>query len=139
MTDHAADSPMTPDNTRSKGRGAYLPVLPEGWRYAVNLNGPDGNINVRPERDAPERFVVEVSHNRLDGRTLRRDSLADALRAATKSVKTLARLSKHEAEAQAARQSLLDQIEAGDTEDDGGEPTADSPRSTAPSDTGPDN
>jgi hypothetical protein len=119
----------------ARGRGAHLPVLPEGWHYEVRLCGPEGEVTVAPDvtaSDPAARYAVQVRPSTDHGErrpSFTRDVLADAVRDAAKAVKSLVKLGRHEAEAAAARRALLEQI--------GGEPAPSPPPADSPDPAGP--
>lgn len=115
MAQHTTQSTNAAEKTTGN-RGAYLPVLPDGWEYEVRLSGPEGQVHVSPRLDRTDAFaayVVKVEAKADDGirrPRFERPTLAEAVREAAKAVKAVVRVGKHEAEARAARQALLDQI-----------------------------
>ena len=108
-----------PDDPGTRGRrNGYLPVLPEGWTYTVNVSGPAGRVSVYPatEDTDPGEWVVNVHPSGGKPRALPAESLADGIRQAADAVKALARLAKVEEEYQAARKAALAAF--GDDEDE---------------------
>jgi hypothetical protein len=113
-----AQTPRQPSDgadTGSKSRGAYLPVLPEGWEYtAVTLSGPDGKVEVLPATPGSggvvDGYRVEIDPKGAENRRLDSPTLADAVRSAARAVKALTKMSKHQAEVDAARKALLDDL-----------------------------
>jgi hypothetical protein len=105
------------EETTGKSRSAYLPVLPDGWRYDVVLLGPDGQkVHIQAARDEtleldPYRqsiTVVTGVDNTLKG--LEEETLADAVKRAVKTVRNLRDLAAHEKKAAQAREELLSAI-----------------------------
>ena len=116
----------TPETPTVSKRGGYLPVLPDGWVYNINIIRTDSeagdNIVVQPEGDhtgAPTgRSLIHVFSS-AGRKSLSRDSLGEGIRAAVDSAKILDRLAKSEAEFIAARAAAMDSIGDGDDDGDG--------------------
>lgn len=138
-----AETPRnTPDgqNSPSKARSAYLPALPEGWHYQVQVHGPDGQqVSVGPDRwadgiaDGPHMVTVHVVK---DGnrRALQAASLAEGVKKAVTAVKALAKLNVQRAELRAAESAVFEALDgagalygpgnAADDDDSESEPAA---------------
>lgn len=95
-----------------KSRSAYLPVLPDDWSYCVRLTGPEGQrIEIEPTDGEPyEQNVTVVTGFDLKG--FQSETLADAVKVAAKTVRTLRDLAAHEKKANEAREQLLAAIGA---------------------------
>jgi hypothetical protein len=100
---------QTPETPAERNRrNGYLPVLPDGWEYTVQIVGPGGRVSVYANeggRGGP--WVVQVQPTGGTSRTLPAESLADGVRQAADAVKVLNRLAKVETEYQAARKAAL--------------------------------
>lgn len=107
-------------------KAAYLPTLPDGYGYAINIEAPDGEAAASIITSADGSAVVEF-YVGDESRTKHAETLADAVRVAADGVKALGTLHKHEENAKKAREDALSVL--GDPL-----PGTSSPASTSPSD-----
>ena len=135
MTDH--DAPPTPeplravptdpdtapdadaaDDSKGEGRkvrnGGYLPVLPEGWAYGVQISGPSGQVRIFP--DTGTDWVVAIQPHGEDPSRQTVDSLGAAVRAGVDAARALNRLAQVEAAYEQARRDALSAIGGGEAE-----------------------
>lgn len=62
---------------KSKRLGVYLPVLPDGWSWAIGARGPGNTaVGMRPLEDG--RLRVELSSRLVTPAAAKVDSLAEA-------------------------------------------------------------
>lgn len=103
----------TPTEQPAKAGGFHLPVLPDGWKYHVQLLGPDGQaINVG--QDWNGAVVVGVRTGLSGGgdelKTFEAESMPEGVRQSARLVRTLRELAEHEEKSRSAREALLSQI-----------------------------
>jgi hypothetical protein len=126
MTETQAPATNAPETATQPRNSGYLPVLPEGWEYMVELHGPGGarivvkteNLpGLRPELRLPDNaLVVEVTTASRQKKTFHRPTLKEGVRAGVEAARAINVIAEHEARAQEATEKLLDTI--------GGEPVA---------------
>jgi hypothetical protein len=101
-------------NETPNRRGAYLPVLPDGWTYEVGVSGPFND----PDGVLPSR-VTALVETTVDGSwriTFTKDdetrqthavSLSEALSFLSRGVRAVVKAERDEVEARKARQDVL--------------------------------
>jgi hypothetical protein len=128
-------SDTAPQETDPPARpaGAYLPRLPAGWRYSINLDKADGTAEGVAIRTGGGTFRVSVNGGAGPGGAfLDKPTLAEALRAGVKAAKALDQVAEHKAKASAVEQELLGSLQTAleDGEDD--DPTDPTPAEKVP-------
>jgi fructose-specific phosphotransferase system component IIB len=109
-----SESDKTPTTKVTEGmRGAYLAVLPEGWSYSVEINGPEGaQVVVTPGEGVAARVAVNAGDIQSDQRA---ETFGDGMKAAVTTVKTLDKVWQQEQAARKAREEMLAALTGGDT------------------------
>lgn len=107
---------------KGKGRGVYLPVLPDEWRFTLSASGPGGEVHVHhsdPTDEGPGGYVVTVTPEGGVDRAVAVDTLVDGMRLAVKAVKALIRLHRHDLEVESVRREMLSDLGVADADDHG--------------------
>lgn len=133
----SAEPGTDPGPVDAKNRkSAYLPVLPDGWRYEVTIHGPGGaTVELSPQSlpngDSSAASPHQVTYSPAGEAPRRIDAadLAEAARMAASGVKVLDRVYRGEQEVRKAREEALSVL--GHTT---GAPASAGTESTAPAD-----
>jgi hypothetical protein len=103
----AQDTTAQPAERKPKG-GAYLPKLPDGWRYRISIDGPaKQRIFLSPGDATSPAYVVEVDSSDVSAPRLVADDLDEAARRAVKAARALDKLHNHRTQAQAQAEAFM--------------------------------